>query len=667
MCASFQTGDNMKTIQINRPVYLITLTLMACGHFVGPNPLVPAAAAQGSDIRSYGARCDGSDDTGAVQSALNALSSGGTLNVPCVARISRVMINSRSNVTVAGSNGGGFSLIYDAGDPWDRAFLVVNCASCTFRDLLFEANNKSYVPFEIRYSSNTTVSGLNIRNVGHAGTAFLAYSNNYNKYLNNTIQNVDLDRNPGNSDAARGMYVGGVSDSTKETNVTISGNRFLDISATALAVHGSAMTISNNTGQRLSWACIKVLPLGGSGSTVISGNNCSGAGAKWLIGGGIMTEYFNSSYETTTIRDNVIEGYSDGDVGRIPYSPNVGINIANAPGKVTHNIQILNNTIRNILFDSIQITGNTDSFLIEGNLLERTNSSGMQWNGINLQGESGINISNGMIRNNMIRGKFDGIRIGGNGGAVNGVTLQNNSIVSSSRDGLHIEVSNGGQVNGLNVGTFCFASIGYKTIWDNRPGGLSPISLSPSCGSPTSGASVLPPVSIDLGPISVSTGGTTTTQPAPSAPAQSPVLIRVNAGGGGYTDPQGNQWSADFGSNVGYLFSNSRPVSGTSTPALYQTCRWYNNTLNYQFNVPNGSRTVTLKFAEIYWDGPNQRVFNVAINGQTVLANFDIAAAAGGSFRAVDRTFPVNVTNGIVSISMVSSVDEPMLNAIEIR
>ena len=661
--------------QSNGPSYIQRFAALLLFGLSGVAGLIPAAHAQNLDIRSFGARCNGSDDTNAVQSAVDALPNGGTLTFSCQAGLSgTVWFHQRTNTTLAGSNGGGILMLSDTGNNWDRALLVTDCSSCTVRDLVIEGNNKSYVPIEVRGSPGSTVSGLTIRNIQHAGTAFLAYNNNGNKYLNNTIQNVDLGLNPAQSDAARGMLIGGVSDGTKETNVTISGNHFIDISATALVVEGSGMTITGNTGSRMNWACIKVLPLGGAGSTLIANNNCSGAGAKWLIGGGIMTEYYNSSSETTVIRDNVIEGYGANDVSRIPDSPNVGINIANEQGKTTHNVQILNNTIRNILYDGIQITATTDNYTINGNLIERTISSGIQWNGINVQGESGKLMTNGTIKNNLIRGKFDGIRLGGPGGTISGLVVENNAITSSSRDGIHIEVSNGGQVSGLSVGNNCFSGIGFKTIWDNRSNSLLPVSVSSSCSDPTSGAAVsnTSNTSTSSGSSTSTTSGSSSTSGGTSSSSgsgttQTNKVIRINAGGPAYTDPNGNQWSADTGSNGGYYFAPGHTVTGTNTPTLYESLRWNTGPLSYQFSVPNGNYTVTLKFAELYFNSPNQRVFSVAINGQTVLSNFDIVSAAGGHDLPVDRAFPVAVTNGQVSIVMVSSVDEPQVNAIEIR
>jgi len=58
-------------------------------------------------------------------------------------------------------------------------------------------------------------------------------------------------------------------------------------------------------------------------------------------------------------------------------------------------------------------------------------------------------------------------------------------------------------------------------------------------------------------------------------------------------------------------------------------------------------------------------VFNVLINGQTVLANFDIVGQAGAGV-ALDKQFTVNVTNGQISIQLTPVIENPMISAIEI-
>jgi hypothetical protein len=140
--------------------------------------------------------------------------------------------------------------------------------------------------------------------------------------------------------------------------------------------------------------------------------------------------------------------------------------------------------------------------------------------------------------------------------------------------------------------------------------------------------------------------------------------FRINAGGPNYTDPDGQLWSADKGSIGGSVYSVTSPIVGTTTPALYQTERY--GTFQYQLSVPNGDYTVNLKFAELYFTVPAQRLFNVKINGAQVLTNFDVVAAAGGGLKAVDKAFPVRVSESQIVIELIPVLSTPTLNAIEI-
>jgi subtilisin family serine protease len=151
----------------------------------------------------------------------------------------------------------------------------------------------------------------------------------------------------------------------------------------------------------------------------------------------------------------------------------------------------------------------------------------------------------------------------------------------------------------------------------------------------------------------------------PGAHSNAIAPIRINAGGASYTDPSGLLWSADTGFSDSYVWSVDTAIANTAAPALYQTCR-YGPAFDYRFTVPDGSYTVTLKFAEPSRDGPGQRVFNVAINGAAVLPNFDIFARAGGEFVALDQSFNVSVTGGQIAIQFTAGNDWPMINAIEI-
>src|SRR5207248_1544362 len=86
----------------------------------------------------------------------------------------------------------------------------------------------------------------------------------------------------------------------------------------------------------------------------------------------------------------------------------------------------------------------------------------------------------------------------------------------------------------------------------------------------------------------------------------------------------------------------------------------------YQFSVANGTYTVRLRFAELlYGYVVGQRVFNVTINGQAALTNFDVVAEAGGHV-ALDKLITVPVTTGQILIQFTPVVYLPFVNGIEI-
>ena len=178
---------------------------------------------------------------------------------------------------------------------------------------------------------------------------------------------------------------------------------------------------------------------------------------------------------------------------------------------------------------------------------------------------------------------------------------------------------------------------------------------SASNGSGTAGT----PITVNFNV--VDTTPTPTPTPTPS-PAASPTLI--NSGGPAYLDSTGQSWSADKNFVGGTAKSYTQSVSGTADPKLYQSER-YAPTLTYNIPVPNGNYEVTLYFSEMYWNAAGKRVFNVSIEGQTVLQNFDIWAVAG-QFAAVQRTFITTVSDGVLNIVGTASVDNAKLSAVEV-
>ncbi len=158
-----------------------------------------------------------------------------------------------------------------------------------------------------------------------------------------------------------------------------------------------------------------------------------------------------------------------------------------------------------------------------------------------------------------------------------------------------------------------------------------------------------------------STATWTSTATATSSGSFQP--IRVNAGGVAYTDGLGRLWASDSGSSGGSTAETGSPIAGTSDDPLYQSERY--GDFGYQFPVPNGPYTVTLKFAEFYWNSAGQRVFDVLLEGQPVLSNFDILAQVAPN-TALDRIFTANVSDGSLTIEFRTRVDNAKLSALEI-
>ena len=160
------------------------------------------------------------------------------------------------------------------------------------------------------------------------------------------------------------------------------------------------------------------------------------------------------------------------------------------------------------------------------------------------------------------------------------------------------------------------------------------------------------------------------TQPGTATVNLMSLPIRINSGGPAYTDPAGRVWAADSNASLGcgwwvttgFAFPAPAGLDGEYADGL--TC----GSISYLFPVPNMNYVVTLKFADPTYATAGQRVFGVSVNGVTnsALSNVDVAANAGGQYKAWDASIPVSVSNGQINIVFTGSVGMAIINAIEI-
>ncbi len=111
-------------------------------------------------------------------------------------------------------------------------------------------------------------------------------------------------------------------------------------------------------------------------------------------------------------------------------------------------------------------------------------------------------------------------------------------------------------------------------------------------------------------------------------------------------------------------------TTGVTNPApqsVYQHNRYGNFTYTIPGLTAGASYTVRLDFAEEYWTAAGSRTFNVLINNNQVLTNFDIFATAGGEFKAVAESFTATASStGTITIQFVTVKDNAQVNGIEI-
>jgi beta-galactosidase len=152
--------------------------------------------------------------------------------------------------------------------------------------------------------------------------------------------------------------------------------------------------------------------------------------------------------------------------------------------------------------------------------------------------------------------------------------------------------------------------------------------------------------------------------------------IAVNVGSNAqFLDAGDTIWLADrpyAQGGWGFLGSNAKPrftartdknVLNTTDDPLYQIMS--EGLSGYRFDVPDGQYEVELRFAETEFDKPDQRVFDVRIDGRTVLNALDLAKSPGNSV-AMSRRF-ATVSRGGLLIEFSPRIGNAILSAVRIR
>jgi hypothetical protein len=145
----------------------------------------------------------------------------------------------------------------------------------------------------------------------------------------------------------------------------------------------------------------------------------------------------------------------------------------------------------------------------------------------------------------------------------------------------------------------------------------------------------------------------------------SPTVLRVDAGGGTFTDANGDFFQADTGFTGGVKSTTTYAVANTTDDALFATNR-IGSSFSFSKAVANGNYQLTLNFADPSVTTSGQRKFNVFAEGKKILSNFDNVATAGAGKTAVSKTFNVTVNDGKIDLSFAGVVGNAEISGISL-
>jgi hypothetical protein len=155
------------------------------------------------------------------------------------------------------------------------------------------------------------------------------------------------------------------------------------------------------------------------------------------------------------------------------------------------------------------------------------------------------------------------------------------------------------------------------------------------------------------------------------------TVFAVNAGGPEYTAGDGTVYtaSADTGVFTGgsqFAVGDTQEIGNTTDDPLYRSELYGGGSSGGAPDAPNltipvqdGTYAVTLQFAELFQDSSGQRVFDVTVEGEKRLDDFDIYAQVG-KFNATDRTYTATVTDGELNVNFTAEADNAKIGAVKV-
>ncbi|MFS4493937.1 BspA family leucine-rich repeat surface protein [Maribacter sp. 2308TA10-17] len=202
--------------------------------------------------------------------------------------------------------------------------------------------------------------------------------------------------------------------------------------------------------------------------------------------------------------------------------------------------------------------------------------------------------------------------------------------------------------------------------WSQNPSLLNNVSLGASDTNYCLGEAARQKLIDDFG-WTITDGGKAFDCPDPND-----FAIRINTGG-----PQviwsGDTFMADQYRTGGAVYAVDFPISDTTNDELYQTEVYGPAVGPFTYEIPietPGEYNIRLHFAELYFGvrsgGLGSRVFNVSIEGNVVLSNFDILNEVSPATALIKEFNNVQVSDGFATIEFTGVTQRAKISGIEI-
>jgi len=137
------------------------------------------------------------------------------------------------------------------------------------------------------------------------------------------------------------------------------------------------------------------------------------------------------------------------------------------------------------------------------------------------------------------------------------------------------------------------------------------------------------------------------------------VVFAVNCGGEAHTDANGIRYRKDYlKSGIASDYGRNSFIARVPKEdmVLYQTERYDLQNFAYEIDLADdGDYVLWLKFAEVWFNGPNMKVFQILLNDEhSAIDELDIFANAGRT-TAHDEYIPFQIKNGRLVVKSRSS------------